>query len=726
ILKEIINLFLQYDNIYAFSSLVESFNLFKVKEKYLIKSIKLKAFKISNYLFNHFFSNSNNIKNKINQLEIWKQTIDCNINSNSNINNIEIGSGDNNNNNINSTSSSSGLDNNKIFKFLVNQLKFEIPINLVSTPNLLLPSSTSPSAQPIFYYKLDYFIYNETLETLIDSCITIASLGLNLKNKNNLNQIWELRKLKILKKINSDSKSKQENESKYKINYEEVQDIKFYKFLESYQDETFETLSLLEINEIKNKFTQDQLSTILFKFKLGCNNSSSNNNNNNNFIFEKNVERIIKMLLPFFGDEDYIQNYSFYLLMYKCVTLEQNGYNKVKEDRFYSRILDEMIHKEVETILFRFCSGRLNRQIQYLKDYGSISGGGIGGGGRSFTIKHYFKTLLNLNSDIQLVQWFLKNYEMKLQPIEEDYLFYSINPNQQTDDNNNNNNNYNKYCCGEKENELQLFNFLIENLKSNINNSLLNDNILRILFTKRVDLLNHLKINYPIEYKLRLDKFELKIPQNSMETKTKNGYSSITLEAVNFLVENIDDFKEKFQKQLLPHVFKKRDESVETRISYVQSIIRNPKKLFVIFKHGIQRSLLLFNYYETGKLFYNSPNISVIPNTSIGGISVNDHELIVDDIVCKCDTKGIDLIINSNQSQFIERLLYLSTLYSQLKVFQYIKSTYSLLSSLAQPLIEILVTLALDCNHRFLITYFKDTLNFDSKNYKSKCKSLIM
>ncbi|KAN0038294.1 hypothetical protein ACTA71_000466 [Dictyostelium dimigraforme] len=323
--KSFLQRLIKYENLIAYSIIVDEYKLHIPNDDDLITSINYYSFEISNYLIL-----TGKLKiNKLNNEKIWKSIIqeskDKNIRNNNNNNNNNNGNGSSKNDNIITYIISNNtriiIDNSidKKIDYLLNTLKIDIPLKLFKSME----------------YQINYQVGKSSLKTLLDSCFTICHLNFNI-------DYWE--KIKNQFSINGVST----------VNGYMATDISVTQYL----NEDFYSIPLNQLEVYKKKF-QD--------FGILSNNLNDiidltdidDDDNNNKIIINEMISNLLKMIIPFTGYSFNFLNYLYYLVIFKIKS-------KTPTDNIYCKYI---ISREERELIFSIKSKKLlDKQMCILND----------------------------------------------------------------------------------------------------------------------------------------------------------------------------------------------------------------------------------------------------------------------------------------------------------------------------------------------------------------------
>ncbi|KAM9969296.1 hypothetical protein ACTFIR_001125 [Dictyostelium discoideum] len=246
---------LEYDNLALMIILVEQYK-YKPSIKSLERSIDIASINVANYLYKILIlnnSNNNNTSSPIKEinykLSFWKLALNY----------------DNNNYNYNNDFKNL----NKKVDLLINKFKLELPMNIYSLKNNSLNS---------FFRLFNILIYQETIESIIECCKTVIYL------KQLLEPIIEKLKLSTITTPFINGQSPLDNEL----------------------SNSYEWLTIEQINEIENSFKEIELKETLF---------------GETKISDNRLMKLFNMLIiftppPQSGEDKLNKNYQFYRFKY--------------------------------------------------------------------------------------------------------------------------------------------------------------------------------------------------------------------------------------------------------------------------------------------------------------------------------------------------------------------------------------------------------------------------
>ncbi|KAM9975072.1 hypothetical protein ACTFIW_008547 [Dictyostelium discoideum] len=353
------------------------------------------------------------------------------------------------------------------------------------------------------------------------------------------------------------------------------------------------------------------------------------------------ISNLFKMILPFLNNSSSFLIYVYYLVMLK------NNNNNIQ----YSKYLISM---DERSLIFYNSNINLNKKIKILNDILNYYRNQVlndGGSEDSFQISLTLNSIWNefINYDVnkELMDILFQNFKK-----------FNLIPPQDS-----------------SPKSPQMLDYLIS-IKYFITISYSN------FFNYNIEMLGYFKSRYPLEYQRSLSVFKL-------------GYSIFYNDTIDFVIENITDFKEKLITYYIDHSINinsyndyhsnhyNPDATTTTTTTNDDikdinkldknerekclRIINDPLKLKYYLKEGRLNQLILFNYYE-----------NIIDGDGDGGSGLldlseitNEHA-IINEICFRTDLKSIETFLSTKDPQRARWVLYYASLHGSLQVFKYI------------------------------------------------------
>ncbi|KAM9970724.1 hypothetical protein ACTFIR_002588 [Dictyostelium discoideum] len=695
----IYKLIVYYDNDIALDIIINEYKLLKLStvndyQSLIILAINNHSFKVTNYLYKSIIENQ--IKINFNHSIIWKSIFP--IYKNNGILNLFFRNNNNNKDDNLIIYKSTKVD--PIIKFLIlnnnnnnnNILEFKLTIKSV------------PKEVELLNYRIDYLVYQVTVETLLNSCYSISILNISP-------EIWKLNKLNLDRVSFGSSDS----------------------IIDKLLQEDYQILSIDQLNQFKSTLINlNILSTTISDLDY-------NDNNNNNSV-EFIISKLIKMITYFSVDKNTINNHLFYSIMYYDHNKDDDGDSNNNNNNSSSGDNLKIIKKrnffklitgiEERTLLFKYCKGKRELQIQFLNYF-------LEGLGKTVLLST-FKLFIELDVHLELMDIITRELKLKLfnniptQPLPPHNLTQYSSMTYQQPKQQQQQQHIKTPLVFETPNSIRMFDYLYNNddlsmyrfeiseilFKNNLSinttspydfkineNEDENKNENENRNEKLITILNHFKINYTLDYESQLERI-------------KNEVTSPTLKqsSINFIFNNFNDFKE-----IIISIFNNNNNNNNNNINSIE-ILNNINKLKYFCNGLIDCSIIqllpLYNYLD------NSSNRIEVEN---------DYVLV--EICKRGDLNGLEQILIRKNKFIIRRVLSCSIFFGQLKMFEYINNSkhswiFSPLSNTTFPLslydFDQFTKYAIKyCQHSF-IDYFRDVLKLKLKLlYNNNNKSFI-
>ncbi|KAK5579633.1 hypothetical protein RB653_009318 [Dictyostelium firmibasis] len=393
------------------------------------------------------------------------------------------------------------------------------------------------------------------------------------------------------------------------------------KSLNEYLNEDYFSLSIEQLQDYKKKFKQlNLLEKLVGNIDIGLIDTSIN----------EMISNLFKMIIPFLTTKTF-QNYLYYFIMFKTDDKISGNMIISNKEYQYSKYL---VTERERSFIFSNSYINKDRKIKIL-----------------FGILNDFKNQSKKSDSYQI--------DLSLNSIWKDLILYDV---------------------AKELMELLYSTFIEFNLTPPKGSYPKSPQMLDFLISIKyfdvlnfsdifdnVQLISYFKSKYPLEYEKSFSKFDI-------------GYRVFNDDVVDYVIENINDFREKLKIYYIDHsinidsynnyhsnqfnpndtnnVIKDFNQIDENERNKCFRILNDPLKLNFFLKEGRLNNLILFNYYENGCVIDLSKEL-------------NEHATF-NDVCYRSDLKSIEIILSTNNSQRAKWILYYASLHGSLEIFKYI------------------------------------------------------
>ncbi|KAM9995094.1 hypothetical protein ACTFIY_001282 [Dictyostelium cf. discoideum] len=445
--------------------------------------------------------------------------------------------------------------------------------------------------------------------------------------------------------------------------------------------EDYFSLSTDQLQDYKKKFEEFQLLDKLID-QIEINGESTTT---------EMISNLFKMILPFLNNSSSFLIYVYYLVMLK----NQNNNNNIQ----YSKYLITM---DERSLIFSNSNINLNKKIKIINDilnnYRNLvlnDGGSDDSFQINLTLNSIWNEFINYDVNKELMDILFQNFKK-----------FNLIPPQDS-----------------SPKSPQMLDYLISiNYFYIINYS--------NFFNNNIEMLVYFKSMYPLEYEKSLSVF-------------KFGYSIFYNDTIDFVIENITDFKKKLITYYIHHSininsynnYHSNHYDPDTTTNDIKDInnldknerekclriINDPLKLKYYLKEGRLNQLILFNYYET-----NSGGSSGGGGGGDGGVGDGDggggsldlseifnEHAIINEICFRTDLKSIETFLSTKYPQRAKWVLYYASLHGSLQVFKYIHNNSNHHWTFKDNSL-----LPKEIYHSFIFSFLTDTVKIDCSSIK--------